>query len=62
MSEQEIQKNLNDMLGMVLDGKILEAIDKYYHDDVVSQEGIDGAPSLGGKKAYLDNYKVFLEI
>lgn len=60
MTEQEIKNNLNGMLEMVHDGKILEAIDKYYHDDVVTQEGVNGEPLVGGKKQYLENYSEFL--
>lgn len=35
--------NLNDL---VLQGKALEAFDKYYHDDVVMQEN-ENAPTIG---------------
>lgn len=61
MSEQEIQKNINGLLEMAHEGKILEAIDKYYHDDLVTQEGVNGKPLEGGKKAYLEGYKTFLD-
>lgn len=61
MTEREIKENVNGLLQMAHDGKILEAIDTYYHDDVVTQEGLSGTPSKGGKKAYLENYKTFLD-
>lgn len=60
MTEQEIKNRLNGMLEMVHSGKILEAIDEYYHDDVVTQEGVNGEPLVGGKKQYLENYTEFL--
>ena len=60
MTDQEIKNSLNDLLAMVHDGKIIEAIDKYYHDEVVTQEGVAGEPSVGGKKGYIEHYKKFL--
>jgi hypothetical protein len=60
MTEQEITNNLNAMLEMVHDGKIIEAIDRFYHDDLVTQEGVSGMPLEGGKQAYLNKYRQFL--
>jgi len=61
MTDNEIKEQLDGMLTMVHNGEILEAIDKYYHDELVTQEGVNGEPLVGGKKAYLEGYKEFLE-
>lgn len=34
----DLKKNVDDLNQMILDGKILEAFDKYYADDVVMQD------------------------
>ncbi|WP_103070165.1 nuclear transport factor 2 family protein [Aquimarina sediminis] len=61
MTEQQINESIHGLLNLAHDGKILEAIDKYYHDDVVTQEGLNGEPRKGGKKSYLEFYKDFLD-
>jgi hypothetical protein len=38
MTRTEIERSLNDLNTLVLEGKMLDAFDKYYHDDVVMQE------------------------
>lgn len=37
---------IDDLNDLVLQGKALEAFDKYYHDDVIMQEN-DGSPTIG---------------
>lgn len=37
---------IDDLNDLVLQGKALEAFEKYYHDDVIMQEN-DGAPTIG---------------
>jgi hypothetical protein len=38
MNRTEIENSLQDLNNLVLSGKLLEAFDKYYHDDVTMQE------------------------
>jgi len=42
----DIKTNVNEMNQMVLDGKIVDAFEKYYADDVVMQE-INTKPVVG---------------
>jgi hypothetical protein len=51
MSRIEIEKALNDLNGLVLQGKSLEAFEKYYHSDVSMQEN-NLAPTIGKKANY----------
>jgi hypothetical protein len=39
-------ENLSDLNDLVLQGKAMEAFEKYYHDDVVMQEN-DDPPTIG---------------
>ena len=38
MNRTEIEKSLNELNALVLEGKMLDAFEKFYHDDVVMQE------------------------
>ena len=38
MTRIEIEKSLNELNSMVLNGKAMEAFEKYYHDEVSMQE------------------------
>lgn len=38
MTRTEIEQSLKDLNTLVLEGKMLDAFEKYYHDDVVMQE------------------------
>lgn len=38
MTRLEIEKNLYELNRLITEGKMMEALDKYYHDDVVMQE------------------------
>lgn len=38
MKRSEIENSLNDLNSLVLKGKMLDAFEIYYHDDVVMQE------------------------
>ena len=42
-------EKINDLNGMILQGKALEAFDKYYHEDIVMQE--NNNPPIPGKAA-----------
>jgi len=39
-------EKISDLNNLVLQGKVLEAFDKYYHDDVVMQEN-ENTPTIG---------------
>ena len=39
-------EKIDDLNDLVLQGKALEAFEKYYHDDVIMQEN-EGAPTIG---------------
>lgn len=39
-------EKIDDLNDLVLQGKALEAFEKYYHDDVVMQEN-EGSPTIG---------------
>ena len=43
---QKIQQKLDDLNALVLDGKLLEAFERYYHPEVVMQEN-EEAPTIG---------------
>lgn len=51
MTRVEIEKALNDLNGLVLQGKSLDAFEKYYHNDVSMQEN-NMTPTLGKKANY----------
>jgi hypothetical protein len=38
MTQIDIENSLKDLNGLVLEGKMMDAFEKYYHDDVVMQE------------------------
>lgn len=61
MTHEEIRTAATDLITMAMNGKILEAMDKYSDDNIVTQEGVTGKPSEGGKKKLLENYKIFLD-
>ena len=46
MTQSEILHALQDLNGLVLQGKSLEAFEKYYHDQVVMQEN-ENPPTIG---------------
>lgn len=50
-------EKIDDLNDLVLQGKALEAFEKYYHDDVIMQEN-ENTPTIG-KKANLQREKEF---
>ncbi|HYH14110.1 MAG TPA: SnoaL-like domain-containing protein [Flavisolibacter sp.] len=38
MTRLEIENSLNDLNSLVMQGKLMDAFEKYYHDDVAMQE------------------------
>lgn len=64
MNRTEIESSLQQLNSLVLEGKLLEAFDKYYHDDVSMQE--NDLPPTTTKEAnrqreleFLDNITEF---
>jgi hypothetical protein len=45
MSKQTIE-SLNDLNNLVLGGKLLDAFEKYYHEDIIMQEN-NATPTVG---------------
>jgi hypothetical protein len=45
MTRTEIEQSLHELNNLVLQGKMLDAFEKYYHDDVVMQEN-ESAPTV----------------
>ncbi|NOT76787.1 MAG: nuclear transport factor 2 family protein [Cyclobacteriaceae bacterium] len=43
---KKLLENITDLNDLVLQGKALEAFEKYYHDDVIMQEN-ENAPTVG---------------
>jgi hypothetical protein len=46
MTESQISKSLSNLNSLLLDGKMMEAFEKYYHEDVEMQENLN-APTKG---------------
>ena len=64
MTPSQIEQSLQDLNRLVMEGQLLEAFDKYYHDDVVMQE--NHLPPTASKAAnrrreieFLDNVLEF---
>ena len=60
MTRTEIENSLNDLIDLISKGQLLEAFDKYYHDDVVMQENnevptVSKAANRSREKQFLDN-------
>jgi ketosteroid isomerase-like protein len=54
----DVKSNVNDLIGMITKGQLLEAFEKYYADDVVMQENND--PPRVGKDANREFEKQFI--
>lgn len=54
---EQLTTNIHHLNSLVLEGKALEAFDKYYHDDVIMQEN-DNKPTIG-KAANREREEVF---
>lgn len=46
MTQSEIRQSLEDLNSLVLQGKSIEAFQKYYHEEVAMQEN-ENAPTIG---------------
>ena len=57
MSMAKLLENISDLNDLILQGKILEAFEKYYHKDVVMQENEN--PRTSGKSANRKRKKEF---
>jgi hypothetical protein len=47
MTEIQIKNSLNDLNSLVINGKLMDAFDKYYHDEIEMQE--NNNPGVKGK-------------
>ena len=47
MTESQIKLSLQDLNALVIGGKLMEAFDKYYHDEIEMQENTN--PGVKGK-------------
>lgn len=43
---ENLKQNITTLNDMILQGRVMEAFDKFYHDDVVMQEN-DSPPTIG---------------
>lgn len=59
MTQAEIEKSLNELNELVLQGKIMEAFEKYYHEDIIMQE--NSQPATVGKNANREREKDFVK-
>lgn len=46
MNRETIESSLNDLNGLVQSGRLMDAFEKYYHEDVVMREN-ENAPVVG---------------
>ncbi len=57
-SDDTIQENVKEILGMIQSGQLLEGLRKYYAEDVVMQE--NGNPPTHGLQANIERETEFL--
>jgi hypothetical protein len=58
-TKREVREVLNEMLGILREGKMTEGQESYFADDVVTQEG--NAPALTGKQNAIERLNNFRE-
>lgn len=58
MTESQIKLSLQDLNALVIGGKLMEAFDKYYHDEIEMQENTN--PGVKGKKYHQQREIEFL--
>ena len=58
MTESQIKLSLNDLNALVIGGKLMEAFDKYYHDEIEMQENTN--PGVKGKENHRQREFEFL--
>ncbi len=51
-----LRKHVDELNAMILDGKILEAFDKFYADDVVMEEGDDRREGFEANRVYEEQF------
>ena len=59
MTRSKIEASLLDLNSLVLEGRMMEAFEKYYHDDVVMQE--NEAPATVSKQSNRKREHEFLQ-
>ena len=58
MSTANLQQRLNDLLGYIRQGKIIEAMNEFYDQDTVMQENLN--PPTKGLSANIEREKQFM--
>jgi hypothetical protein len=58
-TKREVREVLNEMLGILQEGKMTEGQEIYFADDVITQEG--NAPALTGKQNAIERLNQFRE-
>jgi hypothetical protein len=59
VTKKEVREVLNEMLGILQEGRMTEGQEVYFADDVVTQEG--NSPALTGKQAAIERLNNFRE-
>jgi hypothetical protein len=59
MTQKEIEQSVNDLNGLIIQGKMMEAFEKYYHEDVAMRE--NNQPPMIGKSANRQRELEFLD-
>ncbi|HMB64217.1 MAG TPA: ester cyclase [Eudoraea sp.] len=58
---KELQKKVSDLNSLILEGRSMDAFEKYYHEDVVMQEN-DQLPTVGKAANRLREEKFFAAV
>lgn len=58
MTEAQIKNSLSDLNSLVINGKLMDAFEKYYHDEIEMQE--NNNPSAKGKDYHRNRELEFL--
>jgi hypothetical protein len=58
MTEAQIKNSLTDLNSLVINGKLMDAFEKYYHDDIEMQE--NNNPTVKGKEFHRNRELEFL--
>lgn len=59
MTQKEIEQSVNDLNELIIQGKMMEAFEKYYHEDVAMRE--NNQPPMIGKSANRQRELEFLD-
>jgi hypothetical protein len=59
MTEAQIKNSLGDLNSLVINGKLIDAFEKYYHDEIEMQENSN--PAVKGKDFHRNRELEFLD-